>query len=92
MALCFNFRRNSFVVHERLASFLDLDESSRSFLNKSGPKFGDKIHGDIVPLPFRYLGLYQQSRWSLMFSFDLGTRQTLANIGGDVGLHIGPPI
>ncbi|GJY41423.1 hypothetical protein Tco_0428693 [Tanacetum coccineum] len=36
-------------------------------------KLHDKIHSDVVPLPFGYLGLYQQSRWPLMFGLDLST-------------------
>ncbi|GJS15925.1 hypothetical protein Tco_0410397 [Tanacetum coccineum] len=44
--------------------------------------FSDKSIVILFPLPLRYLRLYQQSRWSLVLSLDLSTRQTLANIGG----------
>ncbi|GKF66441.1 hypothetical protein Tco_0192958, partial [Tanacetum coccineum] len=36
-------------------------------------KLRDKIHRDIVPPPLRHLGLYQQTRLSLMFGLDLST-------------------
>ena len=55
-------------------------------------KFRDKIYGDIVLLLLGYPQLYQQSWWSLVFSLDFSTCQTLSDIHSYVSFHVWSPV
>jgi hypothetical protein len=52
----------------------------------------DKIHGNLFPLPLRYLQRLQQSHRSLMLVFDSLKSVSKSNILGSVSLHTVPPI
>ena len=58
-----------------------------------GPgKFGDKIHGDVLPFPHGNIQRLHLAVRSLVLRLDLPAGQAPLNVPSDVPLHAGPPI
>src|SRR3954462_15370852 len=54
-------------------------------------KTGDKVHFDLVPVPFRNREGLQSSSRSLVFCLDATANVTFINITSNVLLHVRPP-
>src|ERR1044071_1231970 len=55
-------------------------------------EFGDEIHSYALPFLDRNFWLFKHTRWSLVFSLDLGTSEAFCNEKSNVFLHTRPPI
>src|SRR4051812_7586320 len=55
-------------------------------------KFGNHIHGDLLPLPYWYLQRLQFTMRSLMLGLEFSTSQAFLYILSHIKLHSWPPV